>query len=89
MFDPVAALLAGHPIASTLWIASLVHVGIESVKKKRVGRPFWHIAMVGLVIWPIGYLIWVFYWPGTLLKSKTQRESEEWVERISKKKKTR
>ena len=76
-----------NPIVLILWIASLVHVGIQSVKYKRVGRPFWHIAMVGLVIWPISYLIWLFYWPGILRKRKAELNSEKWVENLFRRKK--
>ena len=74
--------LTVNPIIIVLWIASLVQVGIQSVKYKRVGRPFWHMALVGLVIWPVGYLLWVFYWPGLFVKSKDQLASEAWVETL-------
>jgi uncharacterized membrane protein len=75
-----------NPIFIILWIASLIHVGVQSVKNKRVGRPFWHIVLVGLVMWPVGYFLWVFYWPGMLVKSKEQLESEEWVEAVFRRK---
>lgn len=74
-------------IIRMLWVASLVHVGIESVRMKRVGRPFWHIALVGLAAWPLSYLFWVLYWPGTLLKKKSKLDSEKWVENLFRRKK--
>jgi hypothetical protein len=76
-----------NPIMLVLWLASLVHVGIQSVKYKRVGRPFWQIVLVGFVMWPIGYLLWVFYWPGMLGKSKAHLDSEKWVENLYRRKK--
>lgn len=75
-------LSALNPILTLLWIATLIHVGIESCTKKRVGRPFWHIVLVGLAAWPLGYLLWIFYWPGNLIKSKATKASEAWVESI-------
>ena len=47
-------------------LASLVHVFVQSRRNKRVGYPVLHTLMVALVIWPISYLCWILWWPGSL-----------------------
>ncbi len=80
----------GNPLLTLLWLASLVHVGIESVRLKRVGRPVWHILLVGLAAWPLGYLLWLFYWPGCLLRrSAEEKAGEAWVEQLHLRRRTR
>ena len=74
-------------ILFVLWFASLVHVGMQSQKHKRIGRPIWHILIVGFFLWPISYLVWLFYWPGLLGKSKEELKSEEWVDAVLSRKK--
>lgn len=94
MTDSFITIFSEHPLVSALWMLSLIHVGAQSKRMYRVGRPFWHIALVGMAAWPLGYFLWLFYWPGTLLrKSRAERESEEWLEdffkRMKAKKKAR
>jgi hypothetical protein len=51
-----------------VFLASLIHVFSESRKDLKVGNPIRHTLMVAIVLWPLGYLLWLFYWPGTLRK---------------------
>jgi len=48
-----------------LYVASLVHVALESTRNKRVGRPVLHTLMVAIVLWPMSYLCWILWWPGS------------------------
>ena len=58
------------PVLTTLWLilslASLVHVFVQSWRDKRVGYPIRHTIMVALVLWPVSYLCWILWWPGSL-----------------------
>jgi hypothetical protein len=75
------ALLSAHPLNFTqkkvneqietfksywwiLIILSLIHVFMEARRMKE--SPIGICIMVALCFWPIGYLLWIFYWPGTL-----------------------
>lgn len=49
-----------------LCVVSLVHVYKESKRLK--DAPIRNVLMVAICLWPLGYLLWLFYWPGTLLK---------------------
>jgi hypothetical protein len=63
-------------IQCVLYVASLIHVCIESVRMH--DGPFRHTVMVGLCAWPIGYLCWVFWWPGTLRKWLFSLNAPKW-----------
>lgn len=47
-----------------LYFASLVHVFVESMLMRE--RPLMYTLMVGIVVWPLGYLLWLMVWPGSL-----------------------
>ncbi len=47
-----------------LYFASLIHVFIQS--RRLHDAPIRHTLMVALVIWPISYLCWILWWPGSL-----------------------
>ncbi len=49
-----------------VYVATLAHVLVESVRDKRVGSPFVHVFLVAVVAWPLGYLLWILVWPGRL-----------------------
>jgi hypothetical protein len=58
----------GNPVMSAIWfiafLASLVHVCRESIRMR--DGPLRHTVMVALCAWPLGYLGWVLWWPGSL-----------------------
>ena len=47
------------------YVACLVHVFVESKRDKRVGAPVRHTLMNAL-LWPLAYLCWILWWPGSL-----------------------
>ena len=57
-------------VVTALWLiaflASSAHVFVQSKRDRRVGFPIRHTLMVALVVWPISYLCWVLWWPGSL-----------------------
>ena len=59
-----------NPVLTTIWlialVASLIHVFLQSRRDKQVGTPIRHTLMVALVIWPVSYLCWLLWWPGSL-----------------------
>ncbi len=64
--DYVAARL----IILGLYVLSLIHVFIQAYRMKE--NAIMLTLMVALVIWPIGYILWLLVWPGSL---------RGWVER--------
>lgn len=58
----------GSPIIRAIWliavVASLVHVYRQS--RRMHDGPIRHTLMVALCAWPLGYLCWVLWWPGSL-----------------------
>ena len=66
MLETISWRELGQPVLLILLIGSLFHVGWES---RRIGdSPLRNILMVAVCLWPLGYLFWIFYWPGTLRK---------------------
>jgi len=58
-----------------LWILSLIHVYRES---KRLNEAvFIQTVMVAVCFWPLGYLFWIFLWPGTLRRFLTGKKRLE------------
>jgi len=57
----------GNPIVPAIWfiafLGSLIHVCRESIRMH--DGPARHTLMVALCGWPLGYLFWVLWWPGT------------------------
>lgn len=51
------------------FLGSLLHVFIEA---GRIGESLLQrtliVMMVALVVWPLGYLLWIGYWPGSFRK---------------------
>jgi len=47
-----------------LYFASLIHVFVQS--RRLHDAPIRHTLMVALVIWPISYICWILWWPGSL-----------------------
>lgn len=60
-----------------LQIASLVHVFRESSRDKRIGNRWWHVGMNLFVCWPLPYLCWVFWWPGSLRQAMFGSDREK------------
>lgn len=58
-----------------IYIATLIHVFIESRRMK--DAPIRNTLMVAICIWPLGYLFWIFYWPGSFWKKLTGRKPLE------------
>ena len=44
------------------WLASLVHVSRQARRLNE--RPVWMVLMIGVCAWPLGYLLWLLFWPG-------------------------
>jgi len=53
-------------IQTLLLILSCVHVFLESKNSRRIGHPWVHTLSCALIAWPLCYLYWIFWWPGTL-----------------------
>jgi hypothetical protein len=57
----------GNPMLQAIsfiaFIVSLVHVCRESLRMH--DGPIRHTLMIALCAWPLGYLCWVFWWPGS------------------------
>jgi hypothetical protein len=47
-------------------MASCIHVFIDSVRDRRIGHPWMHALMCAIVVWPLAYIFWLFWWPGKL-----------------------
>ena len=47
------------------YVASLAHVFVASKRNRRVGTPVMHTLM-NAILWPLAYLCWIFWWPGSL-----------------------
>jgi hypothetical protein len=60
-----------------LQIASLVHVFRESSRDKRIGNRWWHVGMNLLVCWPLPYLGWIFWWPGSLRQAMSGSDRDK------------
>lgn len=52
------------PVWYLLIAASLVHVFIECRRLKE--HPWGIMLMIAVCVWPLGYLFWLFWWPGNL-----------------------
>jgi hypothetical protein len=50
------------------WVLSVLHVRRECRRDKRIGHPVLHPIMVAVALWPLGYIAWLLWWPGTLRK---------------------
>jgi len=44
----------------------MIHVWRESKAKRRVGHALGHTLMCAVVAWPLAYLAWILWWPGSL-----------------------
>ena len=55
-----------------IYIATLVHVVLES--KRMNDSPFWNALLVAVCVWPLGYALWIFCWPGTLWRKFTGKK---------------
>lgn len=66
-------------LLSLIWLiaflATLVHVLLES--KRMRDAPFRNTLMVAVCFWPLGYILWVFYWPGTLWRKMCGKKKLE------------
>jgi len=68
-----------------LQFASLVHVFRESSRDKRIGNRWWHVGMNLLVCWPLPYLCWVFWWPGSLRQAmfgSDREKAHQWARNL-------
>lgn len=68
--DPVSTVLL-----LAIYLASLFHVFTES--KRMNDAAIRNTFMVALCVWPLGYALWTFYWPGTLWRKFTGRKRLE------------
>jgi len=65
-----------------LVLASSVHVFLQSKRDRRIGYPLRHALMCAIVLWPLSYLCWIFWWPGNLRQAMfgSNRDSaHEWA----------
>ena len=60
---------------AALFVASLIHVFVESLRRRDMA--IIHTLMVALVIWPISYLFWILWWPGSLRKWARKKYSSD------------
>jgi len=71
-----------------LLIASCIHVFLDSKRDPQIGHPWRHALMCALVVWPLPYLLWLFWWPGKLrqaLFGSDRDKAEQWArERMDK-----
>ena len=77
-------------VVLALSIASSLHVFCESSRDRRIGNRWWHVGINYLVCWPLSYLCWVFWWPGSLRQSMfgTDRDrARQWARDMIEKKK--
>lgn len=58
-----------------IYLATLVHVFLES--KRMNDAPIRNTLLVGLCFWPLPYVLWIFYWPGTFWRKLTGRKRLE------------
>jgi hypothetical protein len=56
-------------IFALIYLATLVHVFLES--KRMNDAPFRNTLLVAICVWPLGYALWIFYWPGTFWRKLT------------------
>ena len=59
-----------------VYVLSLIHICWESVRLK--DYPVRNTLMVAICFWPLGYLFWIVYWPGSVrrfLSGKAKLES--------------
>lgn len=47
-----------------IYLLTLVHVFVQSIKMKEPA--FWTTLMVAVCFWPVGYLLWILFWPGSV-----------------------
>ena len=59
-FDPF------HIVWVILILASCIHVFVDSKRDPRIGSPWLHAWMCAIVVWPLPYILWLFWWPGKL-----------------------
>ena len=60
-------------------IGTLIHVFLESKRMRDSGIR--NAVMVAVCLWPLGYLLWLFVWPGTLGRKLSGRKPLEPVGR--------
>ena len=73
-----------------LYVASLLHVYTAERKvsdTRRGGRPRSMTLLVGIALWPLSYLVWLFF--GNISSSeKRKKRAEEWAKKRRAKKST-
>ena len=68
-------------------IASIIHVFWDSKHDAKIGHPWMHAIMCAIIIWPIPYLCWLFWWPGKLrqkLFGSDEKRAQLWANEIQK-----
>ena len=58
-----------------IYLATLIHVFLES--KRMNDSPIRNTLLVAVCVWPLGYALWIFYWPGTFWRKLTGRKKLE------------
>ena len=67
-----------------LILASCVHVFIDSKNDRRIGHPWIHSIMCLVVLWPLVYVLWLFWWPGKLRQAvfgSEKSRAEKWAQK--------
>jgi len=89
--DPVSPIeFLTRLIVLVLCIVSLIHVGWQSSHDKRIGNTFWHVGMNLLVCWPLPYLCWILWWPGSVrqyLFGNDRDKARQWARAVIEEKK--
>ena len=74
----------GYCLVIVAYVASLIHVFMQSSRGKLVRWPIFSTAMVALTLWPLGYLLWIFWWPGSLRQWMFGSDKERIRKRVQK-----
>ena len=60
----------------------------ESSRCKRIGHPWRHVLMNLIVCWPLPYLCWILWWPGSLRQAifgSDREKAKEWARVLAEK----
>jgi hypothetical protein len=74
-------IIALYILIFVLYVVSLIHVWTET-KEKKLGNPITTTLMVAICFWPLPYLSWVFYWPGSFRSRKKPSDVQKIIDTL-------